>query len=169
MTDELIDVVDEQDNVIGESMKSESHANGLWHRASTVFVFNDKNELLLQKRALTQRLPNKLGASASGHLIKGDSYEQGALRELKEELGITAKLTFVSMFKLNVAHSENDIDKEHCALYSCIYNGPFNIQKEELTCVKFYSIDAIKEMIVNQPDLFTLGFLKEFETYLKSI
>ncbi len=51
MAEEIVDLVDEHDNVIGEGPKSECHTRGLWHRAASIFVFNKKGELLVQKRA----------------------------------------------------------------------------------------------------------------------
>jgi len=169
MDNELIDLVDESDNIIGKELKSECHKKGLWHRGVSIFVLNKKGKLLVQKRSANVPCPNLFCSSASGHLQKGESYEMGAKRELKEELGIECNLKFIGKLILDVVYPNGEIDKEHYALYSCVYDGRFNIQKEELSSVKFFPIDKIKEMIERNEDKFTPGFRQEFQHYLASI
>jgi isopentenyl-diphosphate Delta-isomerase len=88
--DELFDVVDEQDRVIGQATRREVHAKGLKHRAVHVLVFNGQGQVFLHKRSmLKDSAPGLWGASCAGHLDAGENYDQAALRELKEELGIS--------------------------------------------------------------------------------
>lgn len=169
MVDEIVDLIDEQDNIIGEELKSECHKKGLWHRAASIFVFNKKGKLLVQKRSPNMPRPNLLCSSASGHLQKGDSYEEGAKRELKEELGIVCKLKLIGEFTMDVSYPDGKIDKEHYALFSCDYDGEFEIQKEELSLIKFFSIEELKQMIKKNKDQFTPGFRQEFQHYLDFI
>ena len=166
MPDEIIDLIDENDNVVGEALKSKCHKEGLWHRAATVLVFNKKGELLVQKRAPNMARPNLLCASASGHLIKGDSYEQGAKRELQEELGIECEIKPIGNFIMDVNYPDGEIDKEHYALFFCNYDGEFNIKQEELAFIKFFSVEELKQMIKENPNQFTPGFRQEFKHYL---
>jgi isopentenyldiphosphate isomerase len=84
---ELVDIVDNNDVVIGKKTKEEAHAHGLPHRASCIFVFY-KGKLLVQRRSLEKN--GDLDPSASGHVGAGESYEAAAERELFEELGIRA-------------------------------------------------------------------------------
>ncbi len=169
MDDEIVDIVDERDNIIGENLKSECHKKGLWHRAASIFVFNKEGKLLIQKRAPNMPLSNLFCSSASGHLQKGDSYESGAKRELKEELGIDCQLRFIGKFTMDVQYFNGLIDREHFTLFFCNYDGEFKIQKEELSFIKFFSIDTIKQMLNKNNKQFTLGFQQEFQHYLNFI
>lgn len=89
-TEEIFDVVDEQDRVIGQAPRTEVHARGLKHRAVHVFVFNLHGDLFVQKRAVGKdTFPGRYDSSASGHLEGGEEYDACALRELHEELGLS--------------------------------------------------------------------------------
>ena len=169
MVNEIVDVVNEKDNVIGESFKDECHKKGLWHRAASIFVFNKEGKLLIQKRAPNMSRPNLLCSSASGHLQKGESYEKGAKRELKEELGINCEIKFIGKFIMEFSYPDGEIDKEHYMLFICNYDGEFNIQEEELSDINFFSIDKLEEMINENGNLFTPGFKQEFQHYLNFV
>src|SRR5260370_20546107 len=96
MAEEIFDVVDENDRVIGRAPRSVVHAEKRLHRAVHVFVFNSRGELLLQKRsALKDEYPLCYTSSASGHLSAGETYEAAAPRELEEELGLAARLEWL--------------------------------------------------------------------------
>lgn len=87
--EELFDVVDEADRVIGQRPRAEVHARDLRHRAVHVFAFTPRGELLLQKRShLKDTCPGLWDSSAAGHLDVGESYAACAVRELEEELGL---------------------------------------------------------------------------------
>lgn len=91
--DEIFDVVDENDRVIGRERRADVHARDLRHRAVHVFVWNKYGEIFLQKRSrLKDKHPGVWDSSASGHLDSGEDYETCATRELEEELGITGVL-----------------------------------------------------------------------------
>jgi len=166
MSDEIVDQVDENDKIIGERLKSECHREGLWHRVAVVLVFNKEGELLIQRRGPNMRRPNLLTSSAAGHLHKGESYEEGAKRELLEELGIKAEMHLIDNFKIDEDYPNNEVEREHHALYICDYDGMIKIQEEELAGAEFYPIDKLKQMIDEDRDQFVFGFLEEFRHYL---
>ena len=88
--DEIFDVVDVDDVVIGRERRADVHARDLMHRAVHVFVFNRHGEIFLQKRSrLKDKHPGVWDSSAAGHLDAGEGYDACASRELEEELGIT--------------------------------------------------------------------------------
>ena len=90
MTEEIFDVVNERDEVIGQAPRREVHARGLRHRAVHVLVFNDRGEVFLQKRSqLKDTAKGKWDSSSSGHLETGEAYDACAVRELREEIGLT--------------------------------------------------------------------------------
>ena len=87
--DELFDIVDELNQVTGQGTRREIHEGSLRHRAVHMFLVNKHGAVLLQKRSLWKdRQPGKWDSSAAGHLDAGESYEEAAVRELKEELGV---------------------------------------------------------------------------------
>lgn len=86
---EIFDVVDEQDQVIGQRTRSDVHREKLLHRAVHIFVFNSDGQLYIQRRSPNKdQLPNCWTSSCSGHVDTGESYDTAAVRELGEELAI---------------------------------------------------------------------------------
>jgi isopentenyldiphosphate isomerase len=85
---EYIDTITPDGNLTGESRpRDEVHKNGIWHRSVHIWVLNDKEELLIQRRALQKEShPGMWDVSCAGHIGSGDSSLQAAVRELKEEL-----------------------------------------------------------------------------------
>ena len=170
MADELIDVINEKDKVIGQEWKSKCHKEGLLHRVGAVFIFNDKGQLLLQKRAAKKSLGKNLyDYSASGHIGLGEGYEIEARKELNEELGINAPITrFPGEIKIESFVYQIDMMIRHkIVLFVGYHNGPFNIQEEELDSVEFFDLKRIEEMILENPDKFTEGFKIGFKTYME--
>ncbi len=91
-----MDVVDEDDGVVGVAKVSECLERGLLHRAVAVLVERPTGEVVLQVRSKRDLwMPGKLTLSSTGHVKKGETYSAAARRELKEELGVSARLSFV--------------------------------------------------------------------------
>lgn len=93
LADEVLEVVDGRDTVIGLARRGDIHAQGLLHRAVHVLVFDQAGRLYLQRRSANKDThPGKWTSSASGHVDPGESYDQAARRELAEELGLESAL-----------------------------------------------------------------------------
>ncbi|MBI4972273.1 MAG: NUDIX domain-containing protein, partial [Candidatus Omnitrophica bacterium] len=92
MADELLDIIDKDGNELGFSkMKSAAHKDGDWHKSSHIWV-TIGNKIVLQKRASDKEFfPGCFDVACAGHVSSSESYEETALRELQEELGIKAK------------------------------------------------------------------------------
>src|SRR5277367_4925116 len=89
MSEEIFDIVNERDEVVGQNTRREVHARGLWHRAVHVLVFNARGEVFLQKRSMRKDIAaGKWDSSSSGHLDSGEDYDACAVREVREELGL---------------------------------------------------------------------------------
>lgn len=156
---ELIDVLDEKRNNTGEILsRKEVHEKGLWHRTVHIWVVNSKGDILLQKRShLKPTSPNMWTTSASGHLQAGDSSIDGALRELKEEIGIDAKpeeLKYLFTVSEEVVKREDITDREHVDVY-ILHRDPIienlKLQAEEVSDVKWFSLPEFEKM-VNEHD-----------------
>ena len=131
MSEEILTLVDENDNVVGEETRDKCHKQGLWHRASTIFILNSKDEILIQKRSSKMSHPNRWCSSASGHVAVNESYRQAAERELKEELGIECDFKEVGKLAEKTIGKPGEIENEYNMIYICYNEGPFNLQKEE--------------------------------------
>lgn len=157
---EYFNVVNEKDEVIGKALRDEVHQKKLIHRAVTILVFNSKNELYMIQRSRNKKLnPLKWQGSASGHVESGESYEQAAKRELKEELNINAEPKFEFDIKVY-----SDEQKENFRLFSITTDDPITTN-EEIEQSKFMTIDEIRKMIKNNPNQLRDAFLLMFNQY----
>lgn len=128
VSQELLDVVDAEDRVVGVKTRGEIHARGLMHRAVHVLLFNGEGELFLQKRSMRKdEQPGKWDSSAAGHVDSGETYGDCARREIGEELGIDAEPE--ALFKLPASE---DTGFEHCMIYRCRHDGPLRLDAEEI-------------------------------------
>ena len=109
---EYFDILDENGNKTGErKLRSEVHRDGDWHRAVHIWIINQNGEVLLQRRSPNKDSnPNMLDISCAGHLSAGDESLEGAIRELKEELGLDVRpnelqfIKTIKRFTLNHEH-----------------------------------------------------------------
>src|SRR6516164_9165399 len=117
MSEEIFDVVNERDEVIGQAPRQEVHARGLWHRAVHVVVFNARGEVFLQKRSmLKDTAKGQWCSSSSGHLDAGEDYDICAVRELREEIGLVAPTPPRRWFKVDACA---ETGWEFCWIYQC--------------------------------------------------
>ncbi|MFH1610496.1 MAG: NUDIX domain-containing protein [Patescibacteria group bacterium] len=168
MSEEMLTLVDKDDKLVGEELRDKCHRQGLWHRASTIFVLNSKDEVLIQRRAPNMSHPNKWCSSASGHVLTNETYEQAAKRELKEELGIECDFKEIGKLAEQTIGKPDEIENEYNKVYVCYHEGPFKIQKEELTEVRFISIPELRKEIEQDRNNFTPGFLLELRYFLEN-
>ncbi len=161
--EEIFDIVDKDDEVIGSAKRSEVHGNpALIHRVAHVLVFNEKGDLFLQKRSISKDVqPGKWDTSVGGHLDSGESYHDAALREMEEELGIASgKVEFLYKY----CHS-NEYETEYVSTFCCNWNGVISISREEIEEGRFWNIEEIENKMENS--IFTPNFLDELERYKK--
>ena len=135
--DEIIQIVDRHNRKIMHQSRSRMLADKLIPRASYVLVFNDKNELFLQKRTETKDIyPGYWDVTTGGVVLADESYENTAQRELGEELGVHDVLLH---FLFDHFH-ENNGNKVWSRVFICHHNGPFHLQKTEVADGRFISI-----------------------------
>ncbi len=154
--------VDDQDNVLRYVFVKEAHEKKLIHRASYTMLVNEDGKILLQKRSKMKTYPHMWTLSASGHVDYGESYEETIEREMKEELGISARLEKVGKFK-----KIDGICNAWATLFIGKHEGPFNFNKDEIEEVKFYTIDEIKRAMEKNPKDFVISVKYCLELYEK--
>ncbi|MBI4019827.1 MAG: NUDIX domain-containing protein [Candidatus Aenigmarchaeota archaeon] len=159
---ELLDVVDEDDKVIGKATYSECKSDPRKIvRVVHVFIFNRKGDMLLQKRTRNVGSYPELWTSAvSGHVRAGEGYTKAALRELREELGIRTALKFMGKLNKRIRN-----DNQNMALFAGFHDGPFRPNRHEIQKVAFFPRDAVARKIRSDKAMFTPGFLIAFKAF----
>jgi isopentenyl-diphosphate Delta-isomerase len=154
--DELFDVVDAGDCVTTQATRAEVHRRGLWHRAVHVLVFNASGQVFLQKRSLLKdSAPGCWDSSCSGHLDAGEGYDAAAIRELREEIGITIASPPERWLRL-VACAETGW--EFVWVYRLAHDGPFNLHPAEIECGGWFRPSEITCAIAARPGDFAPAF-----------
>jgi isopentenyl-diphosphate delta-isomerase type 1 len=161
--DEIYDVVDMDDRVIGKAPRKEIHQKNLIHRSVHVFVFNPEGWLFLQKRALSKdENPGFWDTSSAGHVDSGEDYLTAANRELKEELGISESL--VPFMRIKACEESY---WEHVAAYTCTTRQSIVINPAEISEGRFWPLNEISETLSKKNNPFTSTFKIIFISYLK--
>ncbi|HMP72092.1 MAG TPA: NUDIX domain-containing protein [Kiritimatiellia bacterium] len=159
---EIFDLVNEHGEVIGQAPRRECHGNpSLIHQAVHVFIFNHRNHLFLQKRSLAKDIqPGRWDTSVGGHLQPGESAEAGALRETREELGITPRnVTFAYQF-----FWRSPLETELIRTFLLRHDGPFSLDPAEIDEGRFWSPDEIHDALGTRT--FTPQFEHEYPRLL---
>jgi len=157
MSEEVFDVVNERDEVIGQRPRSEVHRLGLQHRAVHVLVFNSRGGIFLQKRSMRKdRQPGLWDSSASGHLDRGEDYDSCAVRELREEIGLALGQPPRRLFKINACE---ETDQEFVWVYRCQSEGPFELNGEEIERGDWFAPTEVTRWMNERPDDFAGALL----------
>lgn len=151
---EVFDIVDTNDCVIGHDTRGRVHADkSLIHRSVYIAVFNSKGELFMQQRSSTKdKDPLFWDISVGGHVLSGDSYKKTAERELNEELGIHTSLTYVTKYFASLP-SETEI----VSLFTTQSNGPFVLHPQEIQGGRFFSQEILIQQIQKKDILVSLS------------
>ena len=155
-TEELI-LVDELDRELGQGAKSECHAgNGILHRAFSVFIFNSRDELLLQRRSAEKPLwPNYWSNTCCSHPRVGESMGEAVNRRLAQELGIECSLTFLYKFKYHARYGAVGAEHEYCWVYFGHYDGDIDVNEHEISELRFVDIASFETEVTAHPERFT--------------
>ena len=171
MPEEIFDVVNERDEVIGRAPRREVHARGLWHRAVHVLVFNARGEVFLQKRSMIKdTAKGKWDSSSSGHLDSGEDYDTCVGRELREEIGLdlaarTATGASQPLHRLFKIDACRETGWEFCWIYRCESEGPFTLHPEEIETGGWFAPDAVAKWVSEKPQDFASAFVLVWEKY----
>lgn len=146
-TREIVAIVDEANLVIGQAGRAEMRAGMLIHRACYILVFNRLGELFVQKRTASKDIyPGFYDVAAGGVVLAGESYEESARRELHEELGISASLTFCR----DHFHDGPD-NRVWGRVFTCRHDGPMRLQAEEVAEGFFLALPEVLALSGREP------------------
>ena len=158
--DEIFDVVDENDRVVGRATRAEVHRRRLLHRAVHIVVSDGRGNVVLQKRSLAKdTCPGLLSTSCAGHVDAGESYEQAARRELEEELGIPAADAPAPKF-LFAMRPCRETGWEFLRVYRLDRAGPLTPNPAEIDALLAFPPAEIDAMTEKSPELFSESFLR---------
>ncbi len=155
--DEIFDIVNEHDEVIGQRTRGEVHLLGLRHRAVHVLVFNRRGEVFLQKRSMQKdTFPGAWDSSASGHLDHGEEYDACAVRELREEIGLTLSEPPSRLFRIEACL---ETGQEFVWVYRCEAEGPFQFNPYEVEAGGWFATDKVSQWMAERPEEFARALL----------
>ena len=153
-SEELFDVVDENNDVIDVKPRSEVHRLGLRHRAVHIFVFRPDGRILIHLRTASKvEFPSVWTSSASGHVASGEDSDECAVRELHEELGVEAKLRFC--FEVEACP---DTCMEFTRLYQTESEAVIDPDPVEIADVEWLTIQEVDRRLVERPEQFSPAF-----------
>jgi isopentenyl-diphosphate Delta-isomerase len=156
---ELVILVNESDEEIGSMEKMQAHVEARLHRAFSVFTFNSKNELMLQKRASHKYHSGGLWTNTCcSHPAPGEKSEDAAHRRLMEEMGFDCDLeesfSFLYCRKLDHGLTENELDH----VFKGFYNEQPLINPDEVEEWKFINSEDLRKSLKKEPQLYTEWF-----------
>lgn len=164
MSEEIFDVVNEQDVVVGQAPRREVHARGLRHRAVHVLVFNARGQVFLQKRSmLKDTAKGKWDSSSSGHVDSGENYDSCAVREVREEIGLHLDRPPERLFKVDACP---ETGQEFCWIYRCHSEGPFVLHPEEIETGDWFEPAAVTAWVEEKPGDFARCFVLVWKKFI---
>ncbi|MGJ8666602.1 MAG: isopentenyl-diphosphate Delta-isomerase [Patiriisocius sp.] len=159
MTEEKVILVNKNDEQIGVMPKMEAHQKGVLHRAFSVFVLNDNNDLMLQQRALHKyHSPGLWTNTCCSHQRVGESNIEAGTRRLQEEMGFTTALkdTISFIYKAPFDNGLTEHELDHILLGN--FNGMPQINEDEVAAWKWMPLNEVKTDIKKHPELYTEWF-----------
>jgi isopentenyl-diphosphate delta-isomerase len=167
--EEQIILVDKHDQEIGIEEKIWTHQKGLLHRAFSIFIFNSKDELLIQKRALTKYHSGGLWTNTCcGHPRAGEDLIHAAHRRLREEMGFDCNIIEVFSFIYQVKFSNNLLENEYDHVFMGRYDGVPNPNPAEIDDWKWIFENDLRDDLRQKNKSYTCWFLKIVNKVIKA-
>ena len=146
--EEEVDVVDAADCVTGRATRAGMRAGKLRHRAVYVLVFNERGQLFVHQRTATKDVyPSYFDVTVGGVVAAGESYDDAALRETAEEIGVHG----TPLRRILPFQYEDDHNRVNGMVYSCTYGGPLTLQAEEIVSGEWLDLDEVIERVQKGP------------------
>lgn len=164
----LITLVDENDIIKGFADKLEVHQKGILHRAFSIFILNENDELMLQKRASGKYHSGGLWTNTCcSHAVPGESLQTTAYTRLKNEMGFQCSLRWLFSFRYRAELDNNMIENELDHVFFGYFNGTPALNPLEAEDYTWMSFEKIKIEIEKNPQAFTVWFRLIFDTFTK--
>ena len=145
--DELVDLIDAEGRTIGVVTRREMRAKRLRHRCVYILVFSSRGELYIHLRTATKDVnPSHWDVAVGGVLAAGETFDDGARRELHEELGVAAELE--PLFPYQYADERTVVV---AMAYRVVHDGPFRLQAEEVVRGEFVRVAEVEERVGRDP------------------
>jgi len=166
--EEILTLVDKNDNEIGRETRVKCHlGKGKMHRAISVFIFNNENLMLIQRRSQKKLLwPGYWDCTVVTHVYPNETYEDAAKRGLRQELDISAsveKILAFTYFAPFGKHAEN----EYCALLVGRHNGAVTPNPNEVSSFNYVSLEELRTEMIRKGEAYTPWFKIALEKFLK--
>jgi isopentenyl-diphosphate Delta-isomerase len=161
---EQLILVDDHDREIGYQGKADCHTGkGVLHRAFSIFVFNEDNELLLQQRSPSKMLwPGYWSNTCCSHPRRGEDMADAVTRRLEQELGFTCPLEYLYKFKYQAQFGAVGAEHELCSVYFGRYDGPVDVNVTEIAAWRWVGVAALEQELKRAPETFTPWFKMEW-------
>lgn len=170
MTEEKVILVNEKDEQIGLMPKMEAHEKALLHRAFSVFIFNDKNELMLQQRAAHKYHSPMLWANTCcSHQREGETNIEAGKRRLQEEMGFVTELEDTISFIYKAPFDNGLTEHEFDHVMVGFYNQDPQINPDEVAAWKWMPLEEVRQDMILHPEHYTAWFKIIFEKYYSHI
>jgi len=170
MKEEKVIIVDREDNSVGTLPKMEAHEKGVLHRAFSVFILNQKGELMLQQRALHKyHSPGLWTNTCCSHQREGEENLQAGTRRLEEEMGFSVPLEelFSFIYKAPFDNGLTEHELDHVMLG--YYEGIPEINSDEVNTWKWMSLNEIASDLTVNPESYTVWFKIIFERFFNHV
>src|SRR5947209_13406488 len=144
--DELVDIIDDAGRTVGVMARREMRGRWLPHRCTYVLVFNSRGDIFLHLRTPTKDVyPSHWDVAVGGVLAAGETFADGARREVREELGLDIPIQELFPFRY-----ADDRTMVQAVVYKAVHDGPFQLQAEEIIRGEFVALMEIKERALRE-------------------
>ena len=169
MVEKKVVLVDKSGNQIGLMPKLEAHQKGILHRAFSIFLFNSKNQILLQKRSLIKYHSAGLWTNTCcSHPRDGEDIIDAGKRRLYEEMGIKTELKKEFEFTYNAVLENGLTEHEFDHVLIGNFNGTPILNKDEVEDWKWMSLEEIEKDINENKEDYTVWFVIAFDYFYKN-
>jgi isopentenyl-diphosphate delta-isomerase len=157
---EMLILVDEGDHEVGHLDKAACHdGDGTLHRAFSLFIFNRRGELLLQRRSATKRLwPRFWSNSCCSHPRRGETMSAATRRRLDQELGLTTELHHLFTFSYHAPYLDLGAEREVCWVFAGASDDEPRVNTNEIAEVRWIGPGDLDRELESRPELFTPWF-----------
>lgn len=161
---ERLILVDAEDKTLGHLDKSSCHdGRGVLHRAFSLFIFNDRGELLLQQRARGKRLwPGYWSNSCCSHPREGETLDEAVQRRCEQELGFQTPMRFLYKFQYSAQFGEIGAENELCSIFTGVFNGAPEVNTTEISAWRWLTPSKIDQELATKSENFTPWFKMEW-------